>query len=184
MRTPQSEAAARGLLGALAKGYEEAEHPRGAAGRWAPRGEAGEALAEVADLEEGARLVAGLRAEVDAIADEEAEDMRAQVADHRRRVPTDYQALGGRQDDRRRRGYLALSRAVSMLRGVRVASPEDAETVARARRYAEAESDLGAVRGQTEAMWDEDFRAVLLGAESVLSGAAEAARRDALRLKV
>lgn len=179
MRTQQSERFAFGLFWSLEKGaYREDLHPRDASGRWSPKG-SGVASPLTPMLAEAERI-ASLQTKIDSIAEEEAEDIRQQVIEHRQRIPTDYVALARRQEDRRRRAFQALVGAIRAAQSVVPASREDAETVRRAWRYVEEEARRGGKRETSEVPWDDEFRAVMQAAEGVLrrAAASEAARSE------
>jgi len=175
MRIPLSERFAAGLLGSLEKGeYQEALHPRDSSGRWAPKGSVSSS-----PLVAEADRIASLRGSINSIAEEEAEDIKQQVEEHRRRIPTDYVALARRQEDRRRRAFQALVASIKAAGSVAPASKEDAEIVRRAWRYVEEAARSGAGREASEVPWDEEFGVVMEAAEGVLrrAAAAEAGRR-------
>jgi len=174
MRIPLSDKFGSGLLRSLEKGlYREELHPRDPKGRWAPKGTAAPSFSP---MEAEAKKVSSLRAKIDAIADEEAEDIRRQVIEHQQRIPTDYVALARRQDDRRRRAFLALVEAIQAAGSVQPASEEDAAIVRRAWRYAEDAARRGGKRELSEVPWEDEFHAVMAAAEGVLRRAAAAER--------
>lgn len=179
MRTPQSERFISGLFWSLEKGaYREELHPRGEGGRWSPQGSG--AVSPLSPMLAEAERIASLRTKIDSIAEEEAEDVRRQVIEHRQRIPTDYAALARRQEDRRRRAFQALVGAIRAAQSVSPVSWADAEIVRRAWRYVEDEARRGGKREASEVPWDDEFRAVMQAAEGVLRrvAASEGARSE------
>ena len=175
MRILLSEQFGSRLLQSLEKGaYREELHPRGEGGKWAPKGSA----TPSSPMEAEVKRVASLRAKIDAIAEEETEDIRHQVIEHQKRIPTDYVALARRQDDRRKRAFHALVGAIEAAGSIQPASKEDAEIVRRAWEYAEEAARQGGKREASEVPWDDEFHAVMTAAEGVLRRAAAAEKRD------
>jgi hypothetical protein len=146
----------------LLKDYDEAKHPRDPHGRWAS-GDGGERVdpEDVRVHELRAQHLSSVRAGIDAIISDDKAEIDREIENHRKRIPSDYQGMLNRGNERRQKGYRALLEIASDLQDLHPKDPADVNLVGRMMDYIKNDAKKASERRGSEAPWDEEFQSLL-----------------------